>query len=176
VVGRDADVRRALLDHLRAPSAARRPRADGRSCPCEAAQAVEVAEQLVGAVDQVDDHRGFSPARRTAAYECYRYRRRQALQLPRGRIPVAASASTDERLGTLHAAGPSAPSSGASAGTSRHGWRRPPHPAARPRCSPTCGSCNTHPSNNDVLESSPRACAIARPRCSTSNTATTSGR
>jgi hypothetical protein len=56
VIGRDADVRRALLDHLEhrlqhADHRAERPVALG-----EAAQAVEVAEQLVGAVDQVDDH------------------------------------------------------------------------------------------------------------------------
>ena len=58
VVGGDADVRRALLDDLEhrlqhADHGAERPvLALG-----EAAQAVEVAEQLVGAVDEVNDHR-----------------------------------------------------------------------------------------------------------------------
>ena len=60
VIGRDADVRRAALDHLAArccstPSDG----AEGLVLPlAEAAQAVEVTEQLVGAVDEMDDHGG----------------------------------------------------------------------------------------------------------------------
>ena len=62
VVGRDADVRRAASRPSRAPCAARRPRrrTAGRR-RAAAAQAVEVAEQLVGAVDEVDDHQGTAP-------------------------------------------------------------------------------------------------------------------
>ena len=58
VIGRDADMRRALLDHLQhrlqhAAHGAER----AVLALVEAAVAVEVAEQLVGAVDEVDDHR-----------------------------------------------------------------------------------------------------------------------
>ena len=59
VIGRDADVRRAGLEHLQ-----HRVQHAGRGAerltvaPAAAPAAVEVAEQLVGAVDEVDDHAG----------------------------------------------------------------------------------------------------------------------
>ena len=63
VVGGDADVRLAVLDDLEhrlqhADDRAERP-VDALG---EAAQPVEVAEQLVRAIDQVDDHSGSMPA------------------------------------------------------------------------------------------------------------------
>ena len=59
VIGRDADVRRALLDHVEhgvqhADDGAERP----VLALAEAPQAVEEAEQLVGPVDEVDPRRG----------------------------------------------------------------------------------------------------------------------
>src|SRR6185437_7262356 len=56
VIGCDADVRRALLEHLQdrlqhADDAAERAVGFG-----ESPQAVEVPEELVSAVDQMDDH------------------------------------------------------------------------------------------------------------------------
>ena len=62
VVGGDADMRRAALQHLgdRAQHALdRAQRRVGAGC---AAGAVELAEQLVGAVDQVDDHSALTSA------------------------------------------------------------------------------------------------------------------
>ena len=57
VIGRDADVRGAFLDHLQhrmqhAIDRAQRP----VLALVEAAQAVEMTEQLVGAVDEMNDH------------------------------------------------------------------------------------------------------------------------
>ena len=59
MIGRDADVRRALFEHLQHGV----QHADDGAVRLvlafvEAPQAVEVAEQLVGAVDEVDDHGG----------------------------------------------------------------------------------------------------------------------
>jgi hypothetical protein len=58
VVGRDADVRGVALEHLRhrVENACNGP--EGRIQPAPAPDSVELAEQLVRAVDQVDDHRG----------------------------------------------------------------------------------------------------------------------
>ena len=59
MIGRDADVRRAALEHLqhRVEHAGRRAE-PLTVAPAAAPAAVEVAEQLVGTVDEVDDHRG----------------------------------------------------------------------------------------------------------------------
>ena len=57
VIGRDAHVRRAGFEELQHGAEHPRHRGVGRVLPLGAAtDAVEVAEQLVGAVDQVDDH------------------------------------------------------------------------------------------------------------------------
>ena len=78
VVGRDADVRRSGLEHLQ-----HGVQHAGRGAErlivalAAAAAAVEVAEQLVGAVDEVDDHRGAEDGRpRPASPEIGRGRRR----------------------------------------------------------------------------------------------------
>ena len=58
VIGRDADVRRAALDQLQ--HGVQHPRGGAESLavlPASAAATVEVAEQLIGAVDEVNDHR-----------------------------------------------------------------------------------------------------------------------
>ena len=58
VIGRDADVRCSLLDHLQQRLEHADHAAEGRILPlAEAAQAVEVTEQLVRAVHDVDDQR-----------------------------------------------------------------------------------------------------------------------
>ena len=57
VIGRDADVRRAGLEHLQhGVQHAGRGAERLTVAPAAAAAAVEMAEQLVGAVDEVDDH------------------------------------------------------------------------------------------------------------------------
>ena len=57
VIGGDADVRRAALDHLQHALQHADDSAMGAvGALVEAAHAVKVAEQLVGSVDQVDDH------------------------------------------------------------------------------------------------------------------------
>ena len=57
VVGRDADVRRSRLDHLQHGIQHADHGAEGPILALgEAAQAVEVAEQLVRAVDEMNDH------------------------------------------------------------------------------------------------------------------------
>ena len=69
VIGRDADVRRSLLDHLQHRLQHADHGAEGPVLPLrEAAQAVEVAEQLVGAVDEVNDHGDGGVAQRCAAH------------------------------------------------------------------------------------------------------------
>jgi hypothetical protein len=55
MVRRDADMRRALLDHLQDRVQNAGHRAEGRrSLLFESLAAVELAKQLVGAVDEVD--------------------------------------------------------------------------------------------------------------------------
>ena len=57
VVGRHAEVRRPVLDHLQDGMQHADHGSEGRGpALVEAAQAVEVAEQLVGAIQQVNDH------------------------------------------------------------------------------------------------------------------------
>jgi hypothetical protein len=57
VVGRDAEVRGALLEHLQHGLDDPDHSAEGAVLPPgEAAQSVEVPEELVGAVDDVNDH------------------------------------------------------------------------------------------------------------------------
>ena len=57
VIGRDADVRGAAFDHLEHGVEHAEHGAEGLVLPLvEAAQAVEMTEQLVGAVDEMDDH------------------------------------------------------------------------------------------------------------------------
>src|SRR6266850_5581392 len=59
VIGRHPDVRGSRLDHLEHGSDHPRDRAEGSVLALvESAEAVEVAEELVGAVDEVNDHRG----------------------------------------------------------------------------------------------------------------------
>ena len=94
VVGGNADVGRALLDHLEhrlqhTDHRAERPVA----ALSEAAQAVEMAEQLVGAVDQMDDHRHHCLQTVVALTECYDCRGQQAFQLLPLAIPIARSAT-----------------------------------------------------------------------------------
>jgi hypothetical protein len=147
VVGGDADVRRALLDHLEhrlqhADHRAERPVA----ALGEAAQAVEVAEQLVGAVDQMDDHRQILSRRSSAL--------RSVTAAPPTGIPIAPSAypitrSADPAVRRSKPAmkdfEPSTLwriSAFEQARERRLGGRgRPSDPACRRRCSPTCSSC-----------------------------------
>ena len=57
VIGRDADVRGAFLDHLQHGVEHADDGAEGQVLAlAEAAQAVEVSEQLVRAIDEVNDH------------------------------------------------------------------------------------------------------------------------
>jgi hypothetical protein len=65
VVGRDADVRRAVLDHLEQHVQHARDGAERRGLALlEAAAAVVMAEELVGAVDEVNDHASLPAFRR----------------------------------------------------------------------------------------------------------------
>ncbi len=67
VVGGHADVRGALLDHLQHRLQHPHDRAVGAIRLGEATQAVEVPEELVRAVDEVDDHRPVTRTPRRAA-------------------------------------------------------------------------------------------------------------
>ena len=90
VVGRDADVRRAALDHLEHGVQHAGCRAERLAVALAAAPpAVEVAEQLVGAVEQVDDHRGPRMADRAGR------RRRTPGRLPRPVRPRLAGRRRD---------------------------------------------------------------------------------
>jgi hypothetical protein len=57
VIGRHADVRRAGLEHLRDGVQHAGDGAERRIALAETADAVEVAKELVRAVDQMNDHR-----------------------------------------------------------------------------------------------------------------------
>ena len=116
VIGRDADVRRAALDHLAAPYCSTPTTApNGRSLPLlNAAQAVEVAEELVGAVDEVDEHGGYarmaeSPAREPPPDELRRARPRPVADScpgydrnPNTVAPLGADAETVVAEQTIH--------------------------------------------------------------------------
>ena len=138
VVGGDADVRRAAARASRAPSAARRRTAPQRPVGAlgEAAQAVEVAEQLVGAVDEVDDHSGSMPAAlMTRPHFCDS----AGLELARAR---RASRSSRHRCRCSRRT-PSPPRSWSPRRAARAGARRPPaacSPARRRRTSSPCRS------------------------------------
>jgi hypothetical protein len=58
VIGGDPQMRGALFDHLQDPMQYTEHRTQGAILACEAAQPVEVTEQLVRTVDEVHDHRG----------------------------------------------------------------------------------------------------------------------
>src|SRR5262245_31872842 len=58
VIGRHADVGRSALEHLRDRMQDAGHGSEGRVGVPEAPDSVELAEELVGAVDEVNDHRG----------------------------------------------------------------------------------------------------------------------
>ena len=66
VIGRDADMRCAFLDHLQYRVEHTDDRAKGLiRALVEAAQAIKVAEQLVGAINKMHDHERTPEARRS---------------------------------------------------------------------------------------------------------------
>jgi len=56
MIGRDANVRRAGLDHLRNCAKNTKHCAERRITLAETPNAVKLAKQLVGAIDKVNDH------------------------------------------------------------------------------------------------------------------------
>ncbi len=80
VIGRHADVRGPVLEHLEHGMEDANRRAEGRIIDFSGApQAVEMAEQLVGAINQVNDHRG--PARPHAVARSSMRARSRALRV-----------------------------------------------------------------------------------------------
>src|SRR5215813_74396 len=91
MIGGHTEMSGAFLDHLEHGIQHADDRAEGAiSSLVEAARSVEVTEQLVGAIDQVDDH-----ARPTPPRSCHEHSRPVKMGLREGReLPGAPGART----------------------------------------------------------------------------------